>query len=234
MKIAIMQPYFFPYIGYFQLLNAVDKFVVYDNIQYTKKGWINRNRILLNKKVEYFTLPLKKDSDYLNIVERELSTDWQQENKKILNKIKLNYSKAPYFEQTFELTKRCFDFHEKNLFQFILFSITQIMDYLEIKTKLINSSEIDINHDLKSENKVIEICKKINCNNYLNPIGGVNLYDKNNFKNQSIDLQFLKSNEIQYKQFNIEFQSNLSIIDLMMFNSKEQIINFLNKEYKLV
>ncbi len=234
MKIAIMQPYFFPYIGYFQLLNAVDIFVIYDNIQYTKKGWINRNRILVDKKVDYFTLPLKKNSDYLDIVEREISINWKKESIKSLNKIEQSYSKAPYFEETFDLIKHCFEYNEKNLFEFILFSTTQIINYLEIKTKIIKSSEININHDLKSEVKIIEICRKLNSNNYINPIGGLELYDKNNFKKESIDLQFLKSNDIKYKQFEIEFQQNLSIIDLMMFNSKEQIINLLNKEYKLI
>ena len=85
MKLAIMQPYIFPYIGYFQLINAVDKFVIYDNIQFTKKGWINRNMILVNGKDEYITLPLKKDSDFLNVDERVLSDTFKQEKKKIIN-----------------------------------------------------------------------------------------------------------------------------------------------------
>ena len=84
MKVAIMQPYFLPYIGYLQLLNSVDKFILYDDIEYTKKGWINRNRIVDG---EIITLPLKKDSDYLNVVERRLSDDWRKQKTKLLNKI---------------------------------------------------------------------------------------------------------------------------------------------------
>jgi hypothetical protein len=101
MKLAIMQPYIFPYIGYFQLINTVDKFVVYDNIQFTKKGWINRNRILINGKEEYITLPLKKDSDYLNIDQRVLSDVFKEQRNKILRKINESYKKAPGFKTAF-------------------------------------------------------------------------------------------------------------------------------------
>ena len=106
-KIAIMQPYFFPYIGYFQLINSVDEFIIYDNIQYTKKGWINRNRILVNGKDQLITLSLKKDSDYLDVVNRELSESWDKDKNKILNIIKFSYNKAPYFQKTFELISQC-------------------------------------------------------------------------------------------------------------------------------
>ena len=113
MKIGIMQPYFFPYIGYFQLIQSVDIFVVYDNIKYTKKGWINRNRMLLNGKDVMFTLPLKKDSDLLDVRERELATDFNCN--KLLNQIKGVYGGAPYFEQTFPLVKSIVRYEDKNL-----------------------------------------------------------------------------------------------------------------------
>ena len=103
MKLAIMQPYFMPYIGYFQLINSVDKFIIYDNIQYTKKGWINRNRILVNGKDQLITLPIKKDSDYLDVIERELSESWDKDKNKMLNVIKSSYSKSPYFQEVFSL-----------------------------------------------------------------------------------------------------------------------------------
>ncbi len=83
MKLAIMQPYFFPYIGYFQLINTVDEFVVYDNIEFTKKGWINRNRILVNGKDEYITLPIKKDSDFLHVKDRFLAETWSKDSAKM-------------------------------------------------------------------------------------------------------------------------------------------------------
>jgi hypothetical protein len=233
MKLAIMQPYFFPYIGYFQLINSVDKFIIYDNIQYTKKGWINRNRILVNKKDQLITLPLKKDSDYLNIVERELSESWEIDKNKILNVIKSSYNKAPYFQDTFKLISKCLNNPETNLFKFIYDNIISINNYLEIKTPIVISSTIDIDHTLKSQDKVLSLCKSQNADIYINSIGGTELYDKEIFKNNNIKLNFLKSNSIQYKQFNNEFIPWLSIIDVMMFNSKQQIKEYLNN-YTLI
>lgn len=233
MVIGIMQPYFMPYIGYFQLINSVDEFVIYDNIQYTKKGFINRNRILSNGTDQLFSLPLKKDSDYLNVVERELSGSWEKDKNKILNTIKSSYSKAPYFKQSFDLISKCLDNPEVNLFRFIYDSIVLINEYLDIKTKVRISSTIDTDHTLKSQDKVLVICKERNATQYINSIGGVELYNKETFKQNNIELNFIKSNPIQYKQFNNEFIPWLSIIDVLMFNSKEQIKEYLNN-YTLI
>jgi hypothetical protein len=232
-KLAIMQPYFMPYIGYFQLINSVDKFVIYDNIQYTKKGWINRNRILINGKDQLITIPIKKDSDYLNVVERELSESWENDKNKMLNVIKSSYNKAPYFQEIFELILKCLNNPETNLFRFIYDSIILINGYLEIKTPIVISSTVNIDHTLKSQNKVLSLCKKQNADVYINSIGGIELYDKEIFKQNGIELNFIKSNPIKYKQFNNEFVPWLSIIDIMMFNSKVKIQEYLN-EYTLI
>lgn len=232
-KIAIMQPYIFPYIGYFQLINSVDEFIIYDNIQYTKKGWINRNRILANGKDQLITLPIKKDSDYLNIVNRELSESWDKDKNKILNIIRSTYHKAPYFSEIYKLISKCLNNEEKNLYKFIFDSIININEFLEIKTKIIVSSTINIDHSLKSKDKVIALCKARNASIYINAIGGMDLYNKEEFKQHQIDLSFIKSNPIEYKQFNNEFIPWLSIIDVMMFNSKDQIKEYLNS-YTLV
>jgi hypothetical protein len=119
-KLAIMQPYFFPYIGYFQLVNAVDEFVIYDNIEFTKKGWISRNRILVNGVDTYISLPLKKDSDYLHVKDRYLADTWDIERKKMLNRITESYRKAPYFKETYEVIEKCILYEDRNLFKFIL------------------------------------------------------------------------------------------------------------------
>ena len=231
MKVAIMQPYLFPYIGYFQLMNAVDEFVVYDNIQYTKKGWINRNRILVNGKDAYITFPLKKDSDYIDIKDRYLADDWVLERKKILNRISESYRKAPSFEFAYPVIEKIILFEETNLFKFILNSLTVLKEYLSIKTLFPISSEININHELKAEKKVIAICKAKNADVYINPIGGVDMYNKDEFKNKGIDLRFLKTTDVTYKQFNNDFVPMLSIIDVMMFNTKEEIKNYLDNCY---
>ena len=228
-----MQPYFVPYIGYFQLINSVDRFVIYDNIKYTKKGWINRNRILVNAKDEYISLPLKKDSDYLFVNQRFLSENFEKDKLKILYKIKESYKKSPNYEEAFNLVEEIFSFNCTNLFDFIYNSIKIICNYLEIKTEIIVSSTIDINHNLKSEEKVLAICKELKTSVYINPIGGINLYYKSNFIDRGVELLFLKSDELKYNQFGNEFVTWLSIIDVLMFNNCIKIKKMLNK-YKLL
>jgi hypothetical protein len=233
-KIAIMQPYFFPYIGYFQLMNAVDEFVVYDNIEFTKKGWINRNRILVDGKDAYITIPLKKDSDYLDVRDRRLAEIWLSEKNKVLNRIIASYRKAPHFDSAYPVIENCILFEEYNLFNFILNSLRLVNEYLEIQTPFLVSSTIPVDHELKAENKVVEICKARKADTYLNPIGGVQLYSKDRFKEQGMDLFFLKTNDFRYQQFNNDFVPLLSIIDVMMFNSKEKIKEYLSSFYTLM
>lgn len=223
-----MQPYFIPYIGYFQLINAVDEFVIYDNIEFTKKGWINRNRILVNGKDDYLTIPLKKDSDFLQIKKRFLAESWIKEKKKVLNKIAASYRKSDHFEIVYPVIEKSILFEDNNLFNFIYNSIIKINEYLEIDTSVIVASNILIDHDLKSERKVIEICKARKADTYINSVGGKELYSKENFKKENIDLKFIKSKDISYKQFNSEFVPWLSIVDVMMFNSKSVIKQMLS------
>lgn len=212
-----------PYIGYFQLINSVDMFVVYDNIEYTKKGWINRNRILVNGKDEYITLPIKNDSDFLNVNQRYLADSFPKEKMKILRKIKESYRKAPHFSEVYNLVEEIFNYNDHNLFQFIFNSIDKICNYLEIKTKLIISSNVNINHHLKSQDKVIAICKELKANVYINPIGGIELYSAEEFSKKNINLCFQNPNIFTYNQFRDEFLPSLSIIDVMMFNETSHI-----------
>jgi len=223
-----MQPYFFPYIGYFQLINSVDEFIIYDNIQYTKKGWINRNRILVNGSDKLITLPIKKDSDYLNVVERELASSWDTDRQKLLNVIKTSYHKAPFFKEAYALVEQCLMTTESNLFNFIYNSLEKINSYMGITTPMIKSSSVDIDHALKSEQKVIALCKKRAATTYINAIGGVHLYDKDRFKQQGLNLYFIKSDPVTYNQHNSNFVPWLSIVDILMFNSKESVAGYLN------
>lgn len=233
MKIAIMQPYFFPYIGYFQLINSVEEFVIYDNIQFTKKGWINRNRILVNQNEDYISLPLKKDSDYLNVNQRFLSDTWSVDRKKMLNKIVESYRKAPQFEPTYSLFEKCLMIDETNLFDFLHHSLKETLQYLSISSKITVSSTIEIDHQLKSEEKVLAICKAQNTSTYINPSGGIELYSKERFEQNGIKLQFQKSNPINYLQYKNEFVPWLSILDVLMFNTKEEVKIFLN-DYQFI
>ncbi len=229
-----MQPYFFPYIGYFQLMQAVDEFIVYDNIEFSKKGWIHRNRILVNATDSFITLPLKNDSDYLDVDQRFLSDDWPREKLKLLNRIKEAYRKAPYFQQVFPLLETCFMYPDTNLFNFIFHSLQCIKNYLHIQTPLLISSSIPINHSLKSVDKVIELCKARQASIYINPIGGQTLYHKTDFEAHGIHLKFLQTNSFNYTQFNNKFVPFLSIIDVMMFNSTDIILELLNTQFNLL
>lgn len=232
MKIGIMQPYFLPYIGYWQLLNAVDKYVIYDDVNYIKGGWINRNRILINKEAKYFNVKLNGASKNKLINEVEVSLD-EVYQKKLLKTVEENYKKAPFFTEVFPLIQRIVENKETNLAKYLEYSIREICSYLDIKTELLISSNLEKNNFLKGKDKVIEICKKLGGSEYYNAIGGQELYSFEEFKSNGIELKFLKTEEINYQQFSNEFVPYLSILDVMMFNSKEKIKEFLNN-YSLV
>tara|TARA_R110001583_G_scaffold65162_3_gene188425 strand:- start:6396 stop:7097 length:702 start_codon:yes stop_codon:yes gene_type:complete len=233
MKVAIMQPYFFPYIGYFQLINSVDKFIIYDNIQYTRRGWINRNRILNNNNDKIITLPIKKGHQIDLINFRHLADTWEFDKIKMLRLIKNSYNKSPNFKTIFPIITSCLESPHNNLFDFILNSLHLLLSYLRINTEIIKSSDVNIDHTLKSQDKIIAICKKLNTTTYINAEGGQKLYNINDFNNKGIKLKFIKSLPIKYKQFNNEFIPWLSIIDVLMFNKRQDIILYLNK-YTLI
>lgn len=232
MKVGIMQPYFFPYIGYWQLLNLVDTYVIYDDVNYIKKGWINRNRILVNGKPQYFNLSLSKASQNKKINELEIAMG-KEEKKKFLKTVHLNYSKAPCFEQVYVLLEEVLNDEECNLAKFLENSIHKIAAFLEIKTHIINSSAIEKDNALKGQEKIIAINRKLGSTHYINAVGGKELYTQERFEKEKIRLNFLETNEIVYQQFNHEFIPNLSIIDVMMFNDKENIKKMLG-EYQLI
>ena len=232
MKLAIMQPYFFPYIGYFQLIASVDLFIVYDNIKYTKKGWINRNRFLLHGKDPMFSVPLKNDSDSLEVCERELAANFNRD--KLLNQFKDAYRRAPYFEQTFPLIEQIVRNKDANLFRFLHHSLIKTCEHLNITTEIRISSDIAIDQSLKNQDKVLALCAAVGASTYVNAIGGLELYSKTAFHEKGIDLKFIQSKPFEYPQFGGEFVPWLSIIDVMMFNSKEAINLAINENYNLV
>lgn len=232
MKLAIMQPYLLPYIGYIQLIAAVDVFLIYDNIKYTKKGWINRNRMLSNGTDAMFSVPLKKDSDSLDVVERELSADFNRE--KLLNQFKGAYANAPYFAQTFPLLERIVRNKENNLFRFIQSSIIDLCEHLDINTEIRISSQVDINHDLKSQDKVLALCEATGASTYYNAIGGMELYSADDFRSRGIDLKFIKSKPFTYMQLGNEFVPWLSIADVLMFNPLDTVRECIFNNYELI
>ena len=232
MRIAIMQPYFMPYIGYFQLINAVDKFIVYDDVNYINKGWINRNNILVNGKVHSFTIPLKEASQNKLINEIYLSeeTRWRIN---FLKTLEQNYKKAPFFTIVFPVVEKIINYNCNKIVELIVYSLQTLMTYLKIKTELVTSSSIYNVADYKGQERILAICKKENSNHYINPIGGQDIYTKDLFDTRGVRLNFLKTNPVSYLQYKNEFIPWLSMIDVMMFNSPEQIQSYLNN-YQLI
>ncbi|PXY44072.1 WbqC family protein [Flavobacterium hydrophilum] len=234
MKLAIMQPYLFPYIGYFQLINAVDAFVVYDDVNYIKQGWINRNNILVNNVSFLFTLPLANASSFATINSIKIDKkEYQIWVRKFLKTLEQSYTKAPFFLEVFPLVKDLLESDNEKMVELINKSLFSITKYLNIKTRIITSSDIFNNNFLKGKERVVDICIQEKATDYINLIGGQELYSKDFFSNENIDLHFIKTNEIKYQQYNDNFVPWLSIIDIMMFNSPNEINVMLNN-YQLI
>jgi hypothetical protein len=229
MKVGIMQPYFLPYLGYWQLMNAVDKYVVYDDVTYIKGGWINRNNFLVQGNAKLFTFSLESASSHKLINEIQIKDDFSNFTKFL----KFNYVKAPFYEECLALVDKIIDYEKLNLGNFLYNSIKVIADYLNFKTDIILSSEIKKNDELKGKDKVIHICKLLGADEYYNAIGGQELYDKKEFLTNGIKLSFVKTNIKPYKQLKNDFVGGLSILDILMFNSKEQVKEML-ADFELV
>lgn len=228
MKIAIMQPYLFPYIGYFQLINSVDVFISADDYQFIQRGWINRNNIAVNHEKKMFTFSLKKDSRRKNINERYYKME-PYEIQVFKKTLIFNYNKAKYFKDVMKLIDEILSYPDLNVAKFNLNSIKCICDYIGIKCKFLESNQIDKNKELKREELVIDICKKVHADTYINPIGGTELYKEDYFNENGIDLYFNKNEVKGYKQFDNNFIADLSIIDVLMHNSKAEVKNLLNE-----
>ncbi|WP_337042626.1 WbqC family protein [Emticicia sp. 17c] len=232
MTIGIMQPYIFPYIGYFQLINAVDKFIVYDDVAYINKGWINRNNVLVGGKASMFTIPLISASQ--NRLIRDIEVDnlanWA---KKFLKTIEQSYKKAPYYQEGSGILTEVLLSNPANIAELCTKSLQTTCQYLGIKTAFVESSVVYQNQHLKAQERILDICLQEKAQHYINPIGGMAIYDKQLFADNKILLNFIKSKPIEYKQFNQPFVPWLSMIDLLMFCSVEAIQAYL-KEFELV
>lgn len=230
MKIGIMQPYFMPYIGYWQLIGAVDKFIILDDVNYIVRGYINRNSILLNGKAYKFTIPVKQASQNKLIMETKLSFD-KKEKDKLFSTIRNAYRKAPYYKSVEPLLNDIIYYDEDDLTNYIYHSVKLVMKYLGISTEILFSSKIEKDNTLKAQDRIVEICKKLETDVYINPCGGRSLYSQERFQQEKMQLYFLdtKMKEIVYNQGVEDFVSNLSMIDIMMFNDIEVIRAFLNK-----
>lgn len=222
-----MQPYFFPYIGYWQLIKAVDLYVIYDDVNFVKRGWINRNNVLINYEPRQINLRLCNVSQNRVINEIEIMDD-PIYRLKLLKSIENNYRKSPYFSTAYSIIERIINQDEKNLARYLEFQIRQICDYFSINTEIMVSSSLLKNNELRGQDKIIEICRLLGADEYINAIGGQDLYSYDDFAAEGILLRFLKTGEIKYKQYERDFIPNLSIIDVMMFNKPSKITEMLD------
>ncbi|MFD2569432.1 WbqC family protein [Spirosoma soli] len=237
MTLAIMQPYFLPYIGYMQLMNAVDTFVLYDDVAFINRGWINRNRLLINGQEYLFTVPLKDASQNKRINEVTLANDpkWRS---KLLKTVEQGYRKAPSYGTVMPLTEKIINFGTDSIAELVHFSLIELNAYLGLSTHLVASSSIYNNVELKAQERILDICRQENAARYINPIGGTELYDKPTFEQAGIELNFIKSKLVTYPQFSRgngqnEFIPWLSILDALMFNDVATVRTMLDA-YELV
>ncbi|GAB3898618.1 WbqC family protein [Larkinella knui] len=232
MTIAIMQPYFLPYIGYLQLMNTVDKFIFYDDVAFINRGWVNRNRILVNGKDFMLTVPLKEASQNKRIADIDLSDDpkWRQ---KLLQTLGQSYRKAPFYKTVYPLLEKIVNLEVRTIAELVRDSFPLINDYLGIQTELVPSSAIYNNHELRGQERILDICRQEKATRYINPIGGMELYDRQRFADAGIELFFIQSRRVDYAQFQNEFVPWLSIADVLMFNDVPTVQKMLD-EFELV
>lgn len=234
-KIAVMQPYFFPYIGYFQLINAVDLFVVYDDGLMFEAGYIRRNSIMSHDHQgrQPIILPKNHSTSYRRINETDRA-DSKKDIRKILTTLKIVYSKAPYLAQVLPMIEDIFNYPERNLVKFLMYELQSVCRYIGITTRFALSSEVSKEGLEHVEEKVFRICDHFGIHDYINPIGGTEFYKKEYWAENGVLLSFIHRNEeICYQQFKEPFVKDLSIIDIMMFNSPEEIRKLL-KQYTIV
>jgi hypothetical protein len=226
MKIAIMQPYFLPYIGYMQLINSVDTFVIYDDVNYIERGWINRNYFLNKDTKCLLTLKLSKASCNKLIKDIDILPIHEQTLFKTLDNL---YRHAPYFKEIKTVLNDIQNFEEKQISLFLYNHLQILCNYLGIKTKLILSSTIEKNIQLRGQEKVLNICNSLHATQCINPPGSKLLYNKETFKKNGQEMFFLKAFKPDYKQFKDNvFVNNLSFLDTLMFNSIENVKNFID------
>lgn len=246
MKLAIMQPYFFPYIGYFQLIQAADKMILYDLVTYRKASWINRNRLIdrSKKAITSFGVPVQKFrfGTLVRDIRINQTTDWPAYIGRL---IYYNYKKAPQFDTVYPLVKELLTFETDSIHEFNSNAIKQLASFINIDTEITHENTHYIKleeelalmelHDLSNvkSRRIIEICRREGSPHYLNPSGGQALYQRSTFLDAQMGLSFVKSGEISYKQFIEPFTPNLSILDVLMHNSKEQVQQYINN-YSLV
>ncbi len=217
-SLAIMQPYFMPYLGYFQLVESVDQFVFLDDVNFIKKGWINRNRILCDESEHLFSIPLTAASQNKRINEISLALEprWIR---KFFGTLQRAYQHAPYYDTTTKILSSCLEMPHQNIGQLARHSIISVAEYVGLSTKFVLSSAKYQNTHLTGEDRILDICLQEQATHYLNPGSGQNLYSAESFLQHNVELRFLAPRLTPYPQSSTEFIPGLSVIDAMMHNA---------------
>jgi hypothetical protein len=221
--IAVMQPYLFPYLGYFQLIAAADVFVLGDDLQYIRSGWVNRNRVLHNHEAKLITFPLKKDRFQLPINQRHLSDTFSEEAERLIRFITHCYNRAPYFAQVMPLVERLIRFPQQNIALYAEHAIREMCAFLHIVTPIMRTSDLMLGKPADKQERIIRIAHTFEATTFINPEGGSVLYDRDHFARNRLLLRFFRMDPVIYRQFRQPFVANLSIIDVLMFNCVEQV-----------
>ena len=229
---GIMQPYFFPYLGYFQLIHAADVFVAYDEVQYMLGGWVNRNRVLSDHRPLWFTLPVARDAIERPISARRYADSDGRVRARLLRTLQ-NYRRAPHFDAAMAVIEPLLANPEENVAAYNLHLLRALSAHLGIGTRILSASDLPSFADLRGENRVIALCQALGADTYVNSIGGVSLYSREAFARAGIELKFLRSEAGPYPQFGREHVASLSIIDVLMFNDAASISRMLD-QYTLV
>jgi hypothetical protein len=255
MKLAIMQPYFFPYLGYYQTISAVDKYMLYDNLAYIKEGWVNKNRLLVvNGEPVYFLVHVKNKSSFKKIREIEL-VDNRHWREKMLKSIFMNYKRRPFFNEVYPLVEGVINEEVRLLTDLNAKSIFDVAKFLEIKTEITTdtSKYADLEEKLANDVmelsarfptirlrnpqvkviRVLEICRAEGAETFINAWGGQALYDKEEFAQNNIELFFIRTDAYSYPQSTKVFHPHLSIVDVLMNCGKEGTQELLG-QYTLV
>ncbi len=251
MKLAAMQPYFFPYIGYFQCIHAVDKYLIYDRLNYIYQGWVDRNRLVDKSGQIFYIRPSLKDasvSKLIGEIELQPKQFWR---KKLIKTLQFSYAGAPFYEETLALVSNILSYETESLSEFNFLGIKSICEFLEIDTELSNDTQkfdelekelsglkeaLLMNGEETVELKItraVELCRIEGADTFINAIGGVDLYPSSFFKEQDVELKFIRTSPIRYTQFTADFVPGLSIIDVLMHNGKEGTKQLLT-QYELI
>ncbi|MCC4282815.1 WbqC family protein [Marinobacter salarius] len=228
MKLAVMQPYLFPYIGYFQLIYAADLFLIYDDVSYIKQGYINRNSVLSPNGRARFTVPVPGASSNKLISELAFSTDVS----KVLRTLEQSYSKAPFFSVVFPMIRDILEHEDRSIALVCQKSYQTVFSYLGLEKQLEKTSELDYDRSASARDRLLTLCHKFDADCYINASGGRELYAKDEFAERGVALKFIDSLPVVYQQASKEFVPNLSIIDVLMNCSPGEVISLL-KQYEL-